>query len=465
MCQSGRQCHRRYFFAAEAIGVAGGSVTADVTRQEKETAVNVKDPAFAKNSPQLFYGWLVVAGGFAVTFVGFGCVYSFSAFIDSLQQDFGASRGSVSLVFSLAGFLYFAVGMVSGPLADRFGSRRTALIGMILIGIGLALASAAQSLAQVYAAYGLGVGLGVGCSYVPAMGAVQRWFIKSRGFASGLASSGIGAGTLVVPPLVALFIVHLGWREAYLLLGVLATIVGVAAALLIENDPRDRGLYPDGDSKAALLQPGPATAPSAGLSIAAAVKSKRFLGLYAACLFCAFGVFVPFVHLAPYAIDHGMAKSSAVLLVSVIGVGSTVGRFFLGGLADRLGRRLSLLAMFVGMAASLPIWALSTTFWPLAAFAFVFGVAYGGWVALLPSVVMDYFGGRNVSGIIGVLYTSAGIGTLIGPSAAGFAFDISHSYTLPIFVSAAGNVIAALIMALTSETAGDEATKPGAAAV
>jgi MFS transporter, OFA family, oxalate/formate antiporter len=427
--------------------------------------VNMTDPAVAQRPQRLFYGWLVVAGGFTVTFVGFGCVYSFSAFIDSLQQDFGASRGSVSLVFSLAGFLYFAVGLVSGPLADRFGSRRTALVGMILIGIGLALASAAQDLAQVYAAYGLGVGLGVGCSYVPAMGAVQRWFIKHRGFASGLASSGIGAGTLVVPPLVALFIVRLGWREAYLLLGVLATIVGVAAALLIENDPRNRGLYPDGDKKAAVLRPGPATATAAGLSIAEAVRSKRFLGLYAACLFCAFGVFVPFVHLTPYAIDHGMTKSSAVLLVSVIGVGSTVGRFFLGGLADRLGRRLSLMAMFVGMAASLLIWALSTTFWPLAAFALVFGVAYGGWVALLPSVVMDYFGGRNVSGIIGVLYTSAGIGTLIGPSAAGFAFDISHSYTLPILASAAGNVIAALIMALTSATAGDEKTKPRAAAV
>jgi hypothetical protein len=78
-------------------------------------------------------------------------------------------------------------------------------------------------------------------------------------------------------------------------------------------------------------------------------------------------------------------------------------------------------------------------------------VAYGGWVALLPSVVMDYFGGRNVSGIIGVLYTSAGIGTLVGPSAAGFAFDISHSYTLPILLSAAGNVIAVLIMAAATD--------------
>src|SRR5271155_4622776 len=175
--------------------------------------------------PRVFYGWFVVAAAFAVTFVGFGSAYTFSAFVESLQRDFGASRGSVSLVFSLAGFLYFAVGMVSGPLADRFGSRRTALIGMILIGIGLALASAAQSLAQVYAAYGLGVGLGVGCSYVPAMGAVQRWFIKSRGFASGLASSGIGAGTLIVPPIAALLIAAAGWREAYWGLAALALTV------------------------------------------------------------------------------------------------------------------------------------------------------------------------------------------------------------------------------------------------
>ena len=85
----------------------------------------------------LFRGWLVVAGAFAVTFVGFGCAYTFSAFLESLQKDFGASRGSVSLVFSLAGFLYFGLGVVSGPLADRWGSRRLAVAGMVLVGLGL----------------------------------------------------------------------------------------------------------------------------------------------------------------------------------------------------------------------------------------------------------------------------------------------------------------------------------------
>jgi MFS family permease len=398
---------------------------------------------------RIFYGWFVVAAAFGVTFVGFGPAYTFSAFVESLQRDFGASRGSVSLVFSLAGFLYFGLGIVSGPLADRFGSRRLALAGMILIGLGLAAASAARSLPEVYAAYGLGVGLGVGCAYVPAVGAVQRWFVRRRGFASGLAVSGIGVGTLVMPPLASFLIENLGWRGAYLALGALAAIAGGGLALLLENDPRDRGLGPDGDP----LQPDAQAVRPQGASVREAIRSRRFISLYAACLICSFGVFVPFVHLVPYAGDHGVASASAVLLLGVIGIGSTAGRFFLGGLADRMGRQLSLLLMFIGMALALAVWMISTGIWSLAAFAFVYGVFYGGWVAVLPAVVMDYFGGRNVGGIIGILYTSVAFGTLIGPSAAGFAFDLSHSYTLPILASVVANIVAAVIVAVTSRKA------------
>ena len=84
-------------------------------------------------------------------------------------------------------------------------------------------------------------------------------------------------------------------------------------------------------------------------------------------------------------------------------------------------------------------------------FAFAFGIFYGGWVAVLPAVVMDYFGSRNVSGLIGILYTSVAFGTLVGPSAAGFAFDLSHSYTVPILVSAAANIVAVIIVATISD--------------
>ncbi len=399
--------------------------------------------------PGIFRGWFVVAAAFAVTYVGFGSAYTFSAFLESLQRDFGASRGSVSLVFSLAGFLYFGFGIVSGPLADRYGSRRLAFVGMLLIGLGLAAASAARNLIEVYAAYGLGVGLGVGCAYVPAVGAVQRWFVRRRGFASGLAVSGIGDGTLAMPPLATLLIETLGWRGAYLGLGTLAAIVGGGMALLLENDPRDRGLNPDGDP----LPPGTTSAWEQGASVSEAIRSRRFISLYAACLICSFGLFVPFVHLVPYAGDHGVPASSAVLLLGIIGIGSTAGRFFLGGFADRIGRQSALLLLFIGMAIALAIWLVSTTFWQLSAFAFVYGMVYGAWVAVLPAVVMDCFGGRNVSGIIGILYTSVAFGTLIGPSAAGFAFDLTRDYSLPILAGVAANIIAASIVAVMFRTA------------
>ncbi|KVM98825.1 MFS transporter [Burkholderia diffusa] len=401
---------------------------------------------------RVFYGWYVVAAAFAVTFVGFGSAYTFSAFVESLQRDFAASRGQISLVFSLAGFLYFGFGIVSGPLADRFGSRRLAVAGMLLTAAGLAAAGAAHTLLQVYVAYGLGVGLGVGCAYVPAVGAVQRWFVRRRGFASGLAVAGIGVGTLVMPPLASALIAHVGWRGAYITLAAIAVVVGAGMSLLIENDPRGRGLLPDGDVARAQSgdeQPGAASPVPAGATVREAVTSRPFASLYAACLVCSFGVFVPFVHLVPYALDHGVAQSTAVLLLGAIGVGSTAGRFFLGGLADRFGRRASLLAMFAGMAAALVAWAGAGSVATLAAFALVFGVFYGGWVAVLPAVVMDYFGGRNVSAIIGMLYTSVAFGTLIGPAAAGFIYDAGGGYLMPILASATANAIAFAIVAAT----------------
>ncbi|MGO4839045.1 MFS transporter, partial [Rhizobiaceae sp. 2RAB30] len=133
----------------------------------------------------LFYGWVVVAAAFVVTFVGFGSAYTFSSFVEALQHEFGASRGAVSLVFSIAGFLYFGLGVVSGPLADRWGARKLVACGMLLVGLGLILAGRAGTITQVYLAYGLGIGLGVGCAYVPAVGTVQRWFVRRRGLASG----------------------------------------------------------------------------------------------------------------------------------------------------------------------------------------------------------------------------------------------------------------------------------------
>src|SRR3712207_4330035 len=191
-------------------------------------------------------GWGVVAGAFGVMFAAFGSTYCFSAFFTPLQEAFDASRASLSWIFSIAVFTYFLLGAVSGPLADRVGPRGTTLTGIAVIAAGLILASRAEALWQVTLAYGLGIGIGVGFAYVPAIGAVQRWFVRQRGLASGIAVAGIGVGTLAMPK-VAEWLIHMfGWRGAFVALGLLALSVGGLSAFFIDGPPQRRGLLPDG---------------------------------------------------------------------------------------------------------------------------------------------------------------------------------------------------------------------------
>lgn len=397
----------------------------------------------------LFYGWIVVASTFAVLCVGFGVAYAFNAFFLPLQQAYGATRAETSLVFSIAGFLYFALGAVAGPLADRWGPRPVVAFGVLVTAAGLAAASQAQTLWQIYAGYGIGVGIGVGFVYVPAIAAVQKWFVRKRGLASGLAVSGIGAGTLLLPPLAGLVVAEMGWRAAYLVLAIVMLAIGGIAALLLDDQPEAHGVAPDG------LPPLPPSAAAAAtarsFTFGAAVRSRPFWTLYAAGAVSGLALFVPFVHLTPYATDNGVTLQTALLLISVIGIGSIVGRFAFGGIADRYGRRIGLTLMFAGLTAMMLWWSVSTQTWALLAFAALFGAFYGGFVALIPAMTADYFGVRHVSSIIGLLYTSVAFGTLFGPTVAGYAFDLTGSYHFAILGAAAMMFVAMLLMLLAPQ--------------
>ena len=383
---------------------------------------------------RVFYGWVVVAATFAVLFVAFGVTYSFAAFFASFQTEFHASRGDVSLIFSLSGLLYFSLGAGTGVISDRVGPRWVVLLGMLFLAAGLYLASRSSTLAEVYATYSLGVGLGVGFAYVPAIGAVQPWFNKRRGLASGLAVSGIGVGTLAVPLFAVWLIERSGWRGAFVFMAACCLVLGGAAALLLDNSPRRRGLAADNAPASGAHA---SVAAAAGTGIREALGTPSFKLLYGSTLCCSMALFIPFVHLAPYARDHGLSARVGVMLMGLIGVGSIAGRFALAGIADRLGRRPTLTALYAGMMLMLAWWLGSTATWSLALFALLFGAFYGGFVALAPALVMDYFGAKNVSGLIGLLYSAAGIGTLVGPTLAGVAYDLQHSYTLPIALSIA----------------------------
>ena len=367
---------------------------------------------------QSAYGWVVVAAAFTLMFVGFGAAYSFAAFFTAFETEFGASRGDVALVFSVAAFLWFLSGAPAGVLADRYGVRRVALAGVACLAAALWIASVAESLGVLYATYSIGLGLGVCLVYVPSIGAVQPWFAANRAFASGLAVAGIGAGNFAGPLLAAWWIGLFGWRGAYAALALFVLLLGGAAALAIkETEHRSTG-SPE------------------GIVLGAAMRTTPFWLLFMSLLLSCIGLFVPMVHLGPYAVDAGYSEAQGVALVSLIGLGSLLGRFAVGGPADRLGRMPSLAAMYAGLGAMFILWWVAAAYWVLALFAIVFGICYGAYVALLPTIVMDLYGPRSVSGIIGCLYTGCGVGTLLGPWLAGVAYDSLGSYHLPILAGA-----------------------------
>jgi MFS family permease len=364
--------------------------------------------------------WVVVWATFVCLAVIFGVSYSFAAFFENFAKEFAAQRADVSWIFGLCGLVYFVLGAGGGMLADRWGPRLVCMTGMVFIAIGLFLTSLAQSLATVYLSYGLLVGLGIAFVYTPSIASVQPWFNKRRGLASGIASSGIGAGTLILPVVVSYLLAEVNWRVALQVMSAGVLLIGLSAGFLLKRAPdltgSTRGQLP-------------------GLSLSTALKTPAFKWLYMGTLLGAPVMFVPFAHISAAARDAGLPDAQAVGLVGLIGIGSLVGRFAIGWLADRLGRVRTLMLMQCLMGLSYLVWAGAQDRWMFALFALWFGLSYGSIVSLLPAICMDLFGGRAVSAIIGTLYTGAALGNLLGPVLAGQVFDMTQSYNLVIWIT------------------------------
>jgi MFS family permease len=386
---------------------------------------------FVLAPPTRFPGWQVVAGAFLVLLVGFGAIYSYAAFAEEIATEFGAGRVSVTWVFALSGGACFFVSALSGPLSDRLGARVPALAGMLLVGLGLLVAATANSLAEVYAGYGLLIGLGTGFAYVPAMAAVQRWFIAHRGLASGIAASGIGVGTALVPAAADALLAWGDWRRAFVVLGLAAVVLGALGAALLEPGP---GAAP----------PELRALPSAG---ALPLRRRGFLLAWCGVMLVSLPATLPHALLVGSARDLGLDRQESLGLLGLIGLGTIAGRFLLAALADALGRRATFLGCSAAMGGSLVLWALAEDAPTLQAFALLFGALQGGFVALLPAFAADSFGARALGGLLGLLYTGRGVALLLAPPALAFCMAMLAGSALPLLLAAALGLLGAALLA------------------
>jgi MFS family permease len=355
-------------------------------------------------------------------FTVFGVAYSFGAFFEPMAREFRAGHAATAEVFSITAFLYFGLGLVSGPAVDRFGPRKVLLLGAAAMGAGLVLTSLARQLALAYVTYGLGVGIATACGYVPMVAVIAGWFERRRSLASGLAVSGIGLGTLVGAPLAGLLVSTYGWRWAYAALGAGAAVLLVVSALLASRPPR------------------PAT--DTGFSVSELVRRREFRWLYVAVALTTVTLFTVLVYLVPSAPRARMAVSTAPILVGFLGAASTVGRVLLGFFADRFGILRTFEGAILVMTLSCLIWLLAAAPVALYVFAVLFGLGYGGFIAIGPAVNAELLGAEHLGGKVGVSYTAAGVGALLGPPLVGFMVDVTSGYTVAIVLAVAAGALA-----------------------
>jgi predicted MFS family arabinose efflux permease len=244
---------------------------------------------------------------------------------------------------------------------------------------------------------------------VPITVAVGGWFNAKRATALGVTTTGIGLGTLVVVPIAEWMIRTQGWRDAFRVLGVASVVVYVLVALAIARPP---------------VSPAPQGSLGDRSHLASVMRRPAYWRLYGSGLLMSIALFAPFVYLVTYATDRGISESSAALLISILGVGSVVGRLGIGPIAARFGVLPLVVTAFAVQPVAYLVWLAADASYPLmAAFAALLGVGYGGYVALSPVAAAELFGLQGLGRVLGVLYTSAGLGALVGPYALGIVIE------------------------------------------
>ncbi len=401
----------------------------------------------------MFYGWWIVCCTFSVLFIAYGIQFSFGAMLPAISADLAWDRATLSMPYALYVFLYGFLGIVSGPLTDRYGPRAVIAGGALLLGLGWGFFSFVELPWHVYAAVGLIAAMGMSAVFVPCNATVVRWFVRRRGLAVSLSSSGASFGNMLVPPLVTWLLQFYDWRTTYLGLAVVGGLLIFFVSLFIVRDPESRGLRPDGDGVSS--QPGSGDTPieEAIWQLAEARRTSVLWILTAIFMSTWLVIFTPMVHLPAGAIDLGLRAIDGAYLLSAIGAGGIFGRLSTGVISDHIGRRPALAGVLALQAIAFVLFARAEDYGVLAIGSLLFGFSYGGGTVLFPAIVADYFGRASAGAIVGFIFGIAGAAAAFGPPFAGWLYDSTGSYSLAYWVCAGSNASGIALLLLLPKTA------------
>ncbi len=397
-----------------------------------------------KEKDSLYYGWIIVSVFFIISFIMYGALTSFGVFFKYIAAEFNLGRAETSLIFSVQNLIASILSFVGGWAVDKYGSRKVILVIGLSTGLSLILTSQTNALWQLFLTYSLFFSV-IGAVYTIIISTVSRWFDRNRGIALGIAGSGIGLGMVAIAPFATYLIENIGWRLAYVVLGVFAWLLIIPLSQLLKevtgNKENSDIEINSGSSKKAdeLLD----------FSLRDAYRTRSFWLFGVIWLLNAFGYFLVLIHFVPYATDSGIHAMEAATVLSILGISFIAGRIIMGKVSDGFGRKktAAICTILIGFAVILLV--RTNDLRLLYIFGFIFGFCNGGLDTAMAALVSETFGMRNIGMITGVLQVNWGLGVVTGPLVGGIVFDASGSYYYAFIAAIIVMFVIAFLVALT----------------
>jgi len=384
--------------------------------------------------------WLIVGASSVGLFLHFGSllVNAFGVMLTSLCDEFGWTRGQVSLGFTLATLTAMLTMPLTGWLTDRLGARRPILISTAIFGaLYCSLALLTPRLWHLFAIFLLLGLVGPGTSAVPHSSLISRWFTERRGLALGVAMCGTAVGGVIWPSATQGLLDHFGWRNTYAISGAAVLLVAVPLMLIFLKDPPVSARSSELDST---------DAQKTGLTRREALRGSLLWLLMISFFIIYASIHACMIHLVPMLKDRGMTPQSAALAASLLGVAGMIGRLGTGYLLDLLPASRVPTIAFSMVAAGIFLLFAGVTGAGAYAAAMLIGFGYGAESATIPYLVSRYFGLRSFGEIYSYLFITVPLGGALGPVLMGVAFDRTGSYQLVMLICGVATVLAALLL-------------------
>ena len=405
----------------------------------------------------VFYGWYIVGVGFLANVASsFALASTLSIFLKPLTAELGISRGVFSLLRSGEGIIAACLAPLVGTLVDRYGGRWLMVMGAAIAGIGFLFLGSIDNFGQFAAIRLTFVTFGdVLMGYMVVNVVVAQWFVRRRGRAFAVTSMGVGFAKVCMPVLAAWLLLTLGWRQTWMVFGVLTMALLVLPALLvIRRRPEDMGLLPDGgDGSPAAgekvsrkkIDDYSTSDSETGWTRAEAVRTSAFWLLVITFGISSVGVTGLNLHVYPYVTDIGHSPVVAASVMSVIASMQLASPLAWGLLAERIDPRIAAMLRFVVQGVGLGMAISTSSLICLYAGFFLYCLGLGGNMVLPDLLWANYFGRRSLGKIRGMGLLISQLLAALGPPFFGFLFDITGGYGLSFAIFGAALATSAVL--------------------